>query len=61
MNQEISPVGIIPPRYSITRGMKDRSVDGHSSETWSHPINMITIIINWPAKGRLSTLQRQFD
>jgi hypothetical protein len=37
------------PCSYITRGMNNRPVGGLSSETWSHPIDIIIIIIKWLA------------
>jgi hypothetical protein len=42
-NQEISPVSIIPLCSHITWGINNRPIRGHSSDTWSHHINMIII------------------
>jgi hypothetical protein len=45
-SSSVYPVTIIPPWLSILvgsirlRGMNSRPVRGHSSETWSHPINI---------------------
>jgi hypothetical protein len=47
-NQEFFPVDIMPPWISMLiyhMGMNNRLVGGRSSETWSHPIDMIVIII----------------
>jgi hypothetical protein len=51
----LSPVDIIPPWfYTFTWGIKNRPVGGSSSDTQSHPIDMmmmmmmiIIIIIRW--------------
>jgi hypothetical protein len=46
-NQEFSPVDIIPLWFSMLiyrRGMINRPVGGRISETYSHPIEMVTII-----------------
>jgi hypothetical protein len=43
-----SPFNIIPPWFSMLiydLGMNNRPVDGSSSETYSHPIDMIIIMI----------------
>jgi hypothetical protein len=49
MNQEFSPVDIIPPWFSmliyITWRMNNRHVCGRSSETYSHPFDIIIIVI----------------
>jgi hypothetical protein len=48
MNQEFCPVDIIPPLFSVLiyhLGDEQIPFGGRSSETYSHPINMIKIII----------------
>jgi hypothetical protein len=55
----VFPVDIIPPLFSlliscyITWGMNNRPVGGRSSETTSHPIDMIIIMIRAQRRGRV--------
>jgi hypothetical protein len=47
-NQEYYPVYIIPPWFSMLlyhQGMNSRPVGDHSSETYSHSIDMIIVVV----------------